>query len=294
MPGLVTWLPWVSAIGLGGAAAAVLYWLLHPPKPLGWDRIVRVVAPRREPIPRAWLELTQIPLTPAQVTWLNRIVGGVVAVGIFLWTLNPFVAAAFGSIAMPLPEAILRVYARRQWQTLDRLAFVFAQTLAFFLNQGTPTLEAFRRLLEQHLDPPLDGWVQDVLVSEAHDTPLEIAWKARASRIHHLELMLLGDILAAERTTGGAAHLINRLLQFWEARLDADAKRRGKLKMSMMIGYLMVFGSAAGMLGAFLITPSLAQHAHQGIGWVITSLGAGLVAVAAYIQQSTVRKAETV
>jgi hypothetical protein len=286
---------WIGAFLVAGLLSLVTYWLLHPPKPIGWDRIIRTVAPPRDPIPRAWLELTGLPITPNQLTWINRGCGACVAVLMMAWTLNPIVALAMGSIAMPLPEVLIRMRARKQWQTLDRAAFLFAQALAFFLQQGTSTLEAFRAQLEQRLDAPLEGWVQDAIVSEVIGSdPIETVIKARATRIHHVELMLLGDILFAERHTGHAASLVNRLLEFWASRLDADAKRRGKLKMSMMLGYLMVFGGALGFIVALLMVPALAHAAHHGVGWIILSLAAIMIAGAAYIQQSTARKAEAV
>lgn len=288
------WIPWLSAILLAACASATLHWLLNPPQPIGWRALTRPIVPPRDPIPRAWLELTQLPITPQHVVWFNRAVGLSVAIWLGLWTLNPIVAIAIGSIAMPLPEAIIRMYARRQWQLLDRLAYLFTQNIAFFLDQGIPTLEAFRYLHNQRLDPPLDGWILEALVAEGRGEALQDVIKERAGRIHHIELMLLGDILTAERTTGHASHLVARLIQFWAARLDADAKRRGQLKMSMMVGYLMVFGGALGFLAALIAVPALAQAAHHGVGWIITSAGAGLIAIAAHIQQNTARKAETV
>jgi len=286
---------WIGAFWVAGLATLMTYWVLHPPKPIGWNRIVRTIAPPRDPIPRAWLELTGLPITPMQLTWINRAVGLTVAILLGLWTLNPVVAVAIGSIAMPLPEVLIRMRARKQWQILDRSAFLFTQALAFFLQQGTSTLEAFRSQLDQRLDEPLETWVQDAVVSEVvGGEPIEIVMKARASRIHHVELMLLGDILYAERNTGHAAALIHRLLEFWASRLDADAKRRGKLKMSMMLGYLMVFGGAVGFVGALILVPSLAQAAHHGAGLIVLSVASVMIAGAAYIQQSTARKAEAV
>jgi len=288
------WWAWVFAALAGGGMAGTLYGVLSAPAvPItGWNpRSARLT---RDPIPRAWLELTHLPITPNQVLWANRGTALLAAFLVYLPSHNPVLAGAMGWVLYPLPEATLRIVARKQWIALDQQAYLFTQNFAVFLQQGESTIGALQVLVAQ-TPVPLREMITAALSDESKpDGRFENALKQAASRLQHTELMLLSDIIQAERSAGGAARLLPRLVAFWGRRIESDAQRRGKLKTSMTMGYVLVFGAAAMILYEVFTNVHVQTAASHGIGMVVTAFGGLLVAAASAMQQSNARQAETV
>lgn len=287
-------LPLAAAVGSTVAAlgAGVAVWPLlnrparlslrtpHPPRPR-----------RRTDLSAHWLSLAGLSLTPARLislTWGIAILAAVLAMA---GLRNPVAALAFGYLASGLPEAYVRRRARVRWQALDHAALVATTSLRYWLERGSSVLMALRELA-QRTDEPFRGWILACLREEAGLTDgqrVEDVMRQRARGIHHVELMLLADLLAVERRRGSTTESLDELVEQWMARVRADARRRGTISGGLMLSRHMIT-ICAGVLVVLGLTHPAAVASAAGL--VVYGLGAVMVAMAAYVQRGVVRQAE--
>lgn len=293
-PGVVGWAaPAAAAAGLAGA----VWQALNRPRPLGWT--ARGARPARDPrrlvpgVAAGWLALSGWPLSGRTLRILAA--GAAVAAGLASWALtqNPLVAGAMAVLGAFGPETVVRGRARRRWQALDQQAYAAAHVLRLALDRGTPVRDAWRALATRGA-PVFTAWAQPLASGEATGDPLEGRLKAAAQAIAHVELAVLADILAAERTTGQAAPLLDPLLTWWGQRLEADARRRGMLAGTFLLSYGVLGGALALFWGLMLTSPAVRQGVHTGWGTVAVGVGAWLLAVAGWLQVRVSRQSEVV
>ncbi len=283
-------------VGLAMLFAAWTLWgLLSAPRAEAFQRAAKRERRRRtvNGIQQGWIALTGLPLTPADVRHLGWLFGAAATVGITLGTHNPFVGTAFGLVGLLLPEAAIRFYGRKQWQRLDVAAYGAAHMLQAKLDLDVPVLTAFRELLTDVSEPFLT-WVKPCLTEEPLGIPLETTLKQRAAAIQHIELGVLADVLAVERTQGKAAPIVSRVVDLWSQRIQADAARRGKLSGSTMLGYGVVVIGIGVFWGIVLMSPTVRHGLHAGLGFWATGVGAWFVALAGYLQNRVSRQAEAI
>ena len=245
--------------------------------------------------PRAqehWLALSGWRLTPARLrtlTWVTGIAGGVLAT---VALRNPVAGAAVAYLASQVPENLVRRRVRARWRQLDRAALASATNLRFWLVRGTSVLEALRSITAQ-TDEPFRSWMRDCLAAEATASDaggrVEQAMRLRAQAIRHVELMLLADLLAAERQRGSTVDSLEDLVDQWTRRARADAVRLGKLSMGLMLSKN-VIPIGTGILLFLGLTH--VRTVGSGVGLAVFGVGFLLVALAAWIQAGVVRQAE--
>lgn len=280
-------------LAIGTQVAIGLWLLLHAPRPIAWEAPRPARRPRSPGIQRSWLALTGLPLTPAGVQRIGWLTGAGTAVSVSLGTRNVFVGAAFGWMGLWAPEALIRYRARKQWQRLDVAAYAAAHMLHAKLQSGMPVLEAVRALLADAAEP-FRSWVAPCLAAEAQGVPLERALKSRAAPIQHVELGVLADVLSAEREHGLTAPVLARAVDLWSQRIHADAVRRGTLAGSTMLGYGVVLGGVAAFWLTVWWSAAVRQGLDHGVGFVVTGIGAWLIAIAGWLQNRVSRQAEAV
>ncbi len=244
-------------------------------------------------IQQGWLTLTGLPLTPRGVQRIGWGTGLVATVLITLVTHNPLVGTAFGLVGLLLPEAVIRYWARKQWQRLDVAAYAAAHMLQVKLQMGMPVLAAFRALLPE-AGEPFRSWMAPCLTAEAAGVPLEQSLKARAVPIQHVELGALADILATERQHGRTAPIVGRAVDLWSQRIHADAVRRGTIAGSTMLGYGVVLLGIGAFWVSVAMSPAVRHGLGHGLGLVTTGVGAWMIAFAGYIQNRVSRQAEAI
>lgn len=290
----VPWGPEALSLIAGLLAARAIWWGLHPPAAVsfrGRRRTKPLQSLANKGLTREWLALTKIPLTPRGVQRLGWASAAAVALFVSSFTHNPLVGTAFGSMGLWMPELIIRYIARKRWRALDQSAYSATHMLRFALARGTPVLEAFRAIIPQS-DPAFREWATPLLVLEAGESPLEESLKKAASAIKHVELSVLADILAAERSHGQTAPVVDRLVDLWGQRLRSDSVRRGTLAGGMMLGYGVIW-IGIGVFWATVIGSPVARHGlHAGVGFWAMGIGAWLLAIAGAMQNRVTRQAE--
>jgi hypothetical protein len=279
----------VAALAAGGA----VWPLLNPPARLSL-RAPRPPGPRRRAdLSAHWLSLAGLSLTPARLASLTWGVGVLAAVGAMAALRNPVAALAFGYLASGLPEAYVRRRARTRWQALDHAALVATTNLRYWLERGSSVLLALREL-SQSTDEPFRGWLLACLREEAGLTDgrrVEDVLRQRARGIHHVELMLLADLLAVERRRGSTTESLDELVEQWMARIRADARRRGTISGTLLLSRHMIT-ICAGVL--VLLGTTHAPAVASAAGLLVYGLGVMLVALAAYVQRGVLRQAEAI
>jgi hypothetical protein len=285
------------AAGVAGLAAGSAVWLVG-------NRPGRVVVrpPRRRPGRRPerqvhWLALSGLPLTPRRLTVLTWAAGGVVGLLTLALLHNPIAAAAFGFLGSQMPESWVRRRVRARWQRLDRAALAATTNLRFWLRGQRSVLESLRTIVTR-TDEPFRSWLQACLADEAASAlvgttgvRVEDSMRIRARAIRHVELMLLADLLAAERQSGPTAESLGDLVDQWTARARADAVRRGQLSMGLMLSRNMI-PIGIGILAALGLTH--VGLVSSGAGIAVYGVGCLLVATAGYIEGNVLRQAEAI
>ena len=289
-----SWSVW-TALGFGAFLCASALWIaLHPPQKLSWQ-------PHSPPsdtfvpfLNREWLELVGLPLTPRQLHWISIGFGIIMAVVITAVTYNPLVAAAFGVITYTWPTDVIRWIARKRWIALDLAAFGAANTLTFFLERHQSVLPSLREIIPQS-DPPFKAWGETILALESSGAQsLESAWKTKADRIHHIELSLIADILAVERTQGNTKEQLTRAVDLWARRVRADGIRRGRLNTTAALARSLTMAAVVGFWLIVWRNPIAAQNIRHGAGVFVIAASAWIIAAATIVQQHVVRQAERV
>lgn len=286
---------WGLLLGFGLLVATFLWQLLTAPKSEGLTPVARAERKKRtvNGIQQGWLTLTGLPLTPADVRHLGWLAGAVAVVTLTLSTHNPLVGTAFGLVGLLVPEALVRYWARKQWQKLDLAAFGAAHMLQAKLQSGMPVLEAFRGLVPDASEP-FKTWITPCMTGESKGIPLEDTLKQRAAPIQHVELGALADVLAAERQHGRTAPIVARAVDLWSQRMHADAVRRGTLAGSTMLGYGVVLLGIAAFWGIVIESTVVRHGLGHGLGFWTTGIGAWMIALAGYLQNRVSRQSEAV
>lgn len=288
----------ILMLGVGVAVAGLMWMLFHPPARirLSDDATFRQRERRHRTVnglQQGWIALTGLPLTPADIRHLGWVVGAALTVILTLATHNPFIGTAFGLVGLLMPEALIRYWARKQWQRLDMIAYGAMHMLQAKIQMDVPVLEAFRALLPDVAEP-FHSWVAPCLTDETRGIPLELSLKEKAAPIQHVELGALADVLAAERAHGRTAPVVARAVDLWSQRIQADAARRGKLSGSTMLGYGVVMLGIVAFWAIVLMSPTVRSGIGHGLGFWATGIGAWLIALAGWLQNRVTRQAEAV
>lgn len=285
-----------GASAVAGLAAGVAVWQVAS-RPARLGGRARRRPGRRRPAPQAhWLALSGWPLTPQRLTTLTW--GAGLGVGLLALALlrNPIAAAGFGFLGSQMPESWVRRRVRQRWQRLDRSALAATTNLRFWLKGRVSVLESLRQIVAR-TDEPFRGWLQGCLADEAAGAltgttvRVEDAMRARARAIRHVELMLLADLLAAERSRGSTADSLGDLVDQWTARARADAVRRGQLSMGLMLSRNMI-PIGAGILAVLGVTH--VGLVASGAGIAVYGVACLLLATAGYVEAGVLRQAEAI
>ena len=281
---------------VGGATIAALASGFAVWQVLNRPQVVSIQPPRRRTArsrrQEHWLALSGWPLTPrrlAAITWIVGLLGGVLGTAALR---NPAAGIALGYLASQVPENAVRRRVRTRWRQLDRAALASTTNLRFWLMRGTSVLEALRHIAAQ-TDEPFRSWMRDCLADEAAagdaGARVEDAVRVRAQAIRHVELMLLADLLAAERRRGSTLESLEELVDQWTRRARADAVRRGTLSGGLLLSKNFI-PIAAGILLFLGLTHGALVG--TGLGMVTYGVGFLIVAGAAWMQARITRQAE--
>ncbi|AUW92613.1 hypothetical protein BXT84_00490 [Sulfobacillus thermotolerans] len=242
----------------------------------------------------SWLALTGWPLTPRRLQIVNGAAAGLALIGVTVVTRNPLVGIAGGVFALGIPEGIVRWQARRRWKMLDETALSACTSLRFALEDHQPVLPTWQRLYA-YSTGAWRTFLAPCLTAEATgQQAFETVFKQTARAIHHVELQLVGDIVATERTRGNTVDLLATILHLWSQRLEADARRRGQIHAGAWLSRVLLWGGVVGFVLIWTQSPAVAHGAQHGIGFVVVGAGALVIALGAWVQRQAERKAEQV
>lgn len=287
---------------LAGAVAYVAWALLNSRKPLRWHgtgpRETDEKKPRKTADQQPWLILLPARWMRWGVRRLQWMGAAVMVLTTMAVTRNPLAAAAFAWIGFWLPEIILRDVAWARWQTLDRAAYSTLFSIRFYVAQGTAVLEAWRNVLP-YASPAFQRWIEPCLMAEVdqsttpgHAGAFERVLKDQADAIRHSELSITSDILAVQRTHGGASRSLERLLKLWGKRIELDADRRGNLSGFVWMGRISLVAGIALFWLLSLGDATVRLHMHTLVGGIVTGISAILLALGTTVYYRQNRLAE--
>ena len=200
-------------------------------------------------------------------------------------TSNVVIAGMLGYIGWYSPMSFISNQAAKKWQKADDSAYTLANVLRFSLALKGHPAQAIRDALSG-MEEPLKGWLAHSLALEAAGEPVEETLYNIGLRLRNQEIMLLAEILKADRRSSPSHHLLPNLLDAWTERIRSSQQRRAKLGMAQKFSAIVIWVPVVGFLAVMAFTGAGSVLKTSFAGQAVATLGMGFMFLAAYIART--------